>query len=184
MDIQIVGRNVEATDILKNYISKKVEKLKRYFDRILKAQVILSTQRGRYFVEVTLNANGVMIRGEEAAADFRTATDAVMDKIERQLKRFKGKLVKKYRMRVPEQPAVSIDDLKQDITPSEKIEEEEPKIVKVKKISFKPMSPEEAVLQMELVGHDFFVFTNDKTEEVNVVYKRKDGNYGLIEPGE
>jgi putative sigma-54 modulation protein len=175
MIIKISGKNIDITEALRNQINKKVGKLERYFQPDTEAQVTMSVENYRHIVEVTIYFNGVVIRAEESTDDMYTSIDRVLDKLERQIHKHRTKLEKKFRTGAfkYDKPIFSA-----------KIEPEEyhPKIVKTKKFAIKPMTVDEAVLQMDLLGHSFFVFTNGETEEVNVLYKRKDGNYGLIEP--
>ncbi|MEW6081188.1 MAG: ribosome-associated translation inhibitor RaiA [Bacillota bacterium] len=172
MHIAVRGKNVEVTDALKEYVEKKVGKIEKYFNSPLSAQVTLGIERGRHIVEVTVPVDSMLLRGEEDATDMYASVDLVVEKIERQIRKYKTRLNRKLRYTMAREPA--------GVQPE--LEEEETRIVKVKKVPVKPMSPEEAVMQMNLIGHDFYVFANGETGDVNVVYKRKDGNYGLIEP--
>ncbi len=169
----ISGKHMEVTNALKDYVSKKIGKLEKYFKEIAEVQVTLSVEKERHIVEVTILVNGIILRGEEETGDMYTSIDMVIDKLEKQIEKYKTKLYKKYRK------SFRFNDVE---VANQKEENNEPKIVKTKRFAIKPMPVEEAVLQMDLLGHDFFVFTNAKTDEVNVVYRRKDGNYGLIEP--
>lgn len=176
MKVNILGKNIEVTDGLRNAVEKKLSKLDKFFEDEQEAFVTLSVQKARQIIEVTIRFNGVLLRSEEANADMYAAIDIVSDKLERQIVKHKSRLERKYHVNVP---------LKYKNIPAYEYaadEVKEPKIVKTKRFAVKPMSAEEAVLQMDLLGHDFFVYSNDKSGEVNVVYKRKDGNYGLIEP--
>ena len=178
----MTGRHMSVTPALEEHATKRLEKLERYFDHIIDAHVVTSILRNWHIVEITLSANGVILRAEERTGDMYQSIDEAVDKLERQLKRHKGKLHSRSRGAVRAQ-----------VLPAEQTEEapeeedhagELAPIVRTKAIPMKPMSPEEATLQMELVGHDFFVFQNGETEQINVVYRRKDGDYGLIEPEE
>lgn len=174
MKITVAGKNIEITNALRNVVENKLEKLNKYFQPDVEAQVTLSVEKSRQIIEVTIPFNGVILRGEESTEDMYASIDLVMDKLERQIRKQKTKLQKRMHgdsLRFQFIPDYEGDKLK-----------EESKIVKTKRFAIKPMSSEEAVLQMELIGHNFFVFENGDTGEVNVVYKRKDGNYGLIEP--
>lgn len=176
MKINILGKNIQVTEGLRNAVEKKLSRLDKFFENEQEAFVTLSVQKARHIIEVTIRFNGVLLRGEEANSDMYAAIDIVSDKLERQMVKHKSRLERKYHINVP---------LKyKDIPAYEYSADEvrEPKIVKTKRFAIKPMSAEEAVLQMDLLGHDFFVYSNAKTGDVNVVYKRKDGNYGLIEP--
>lgn len=175
MNIMISGKNVEVTDALRDTVESKILKLTKYFSKGAEVQATLSVEKNRQIIEVTIPINGSVLRAEESTDDMYTSIDKVVDKLIRQLKKHKSKLesrmIKYETIRFENIPAY--EDSKDDL---------EPKIVKTKRFAVKPMSSEEAVLQMELVGHNFFVFADADTDEVNVVYKRKDGNYGLIEP--
>jgi len=172
------GKNIEVTPALKNYVEKKLGRLEKYFDIPLRVQVTLGVQRGRHIVEVTVPINGMFLRGEEEVDDMYAAIDSVVDKLERQIHKYKTKINRKARQRDPRQAPI-ITDLVPDL---EEELEAEPKVVRVKRIPLKPMDVEEAILQMNLLDHDFFVFRNAEDEQTYVVYRRKDGNYGLIGP--
>ncbi len=176
MNIILSGKNVDITDSLRDQVNKKVKKLERYFEPGTEAQVTLTVQKNRHIIEVTIPFDGVIIRAEESTNDMYTSIDMVLDKLERQIHKHRTKLERKIRTGAfrHEKPLFS-----EQIQSDEVVES---KVVKTKRFAIKPMGTEEAVLQMDLIGHSFFVFTNAETEEVNVVYKRKDGNYGLIEP--
>jgi putative sigma-54 modulation protein len=175
MRIIVSAKNMELTNALKNVVEKKLSKLDRYFDPLVEARATLSVEKNRQTIEVTIPFGGIVLRGEETNEDMYASIDLVVDKIERQIRKQKTKLARRNHMSalkfqfIPDQ-----DDTEEEDT--------EPKIVRTKRFAFKPMSPEEAVLQMEMLGHDFFIYQNADSEEINVVYKRKDGNYGLIEP--
>ena len=176
MKVTVIAKNIQLTPALKNMVEKKISKLDKYFEPSIEAKATLSVQKNRLIVEVTIPFNGVILRCEECTEDMYKSIDLVEEKLQRQIRKQKTKLAKKNSggsLRFP------------DFYPAEVSDEEEPstaKIVKTKNFNVKPMSEEEAVLQMELIGHSFFVFQDAETNKVNVVYKRKDGNYGLIEP--
>jgi putative sigma-54 modulation protein len=174
--ITIRGKNAVVTDALKSYLEKKLTRLTRYFDSIQEAQVTVSTVGDNYSVEVTIPLNGGMIlRGEDMSREsFYEAVDAVSEKLERQVRKYHTRLYRKFRNQ-------GLKALIAEMGESGK-KEEEATIVKTKRFMMKPMPVDEAILQMNLLGHDFYVFRNAETEQVNVLYKRKDGNYGLIEP--
>lgn len=176
MRITISGKNVEITDALRQQIIKKVSKLERYFDENTEAQITLSVEKNRHIMEVTIPFNGVVLRAEEYTDDMYKTLDSVLDKLEKQIHKYRTKLDKRMKSGAfkYDKPLFS-DKFEEESEPS-------PKVVKTKRFAVKPMGVEEAILQMELLGHNFFVFTNADSDEVNVVYKRKDGNYGLIEP--
>lgn len=176
MKVKVIGKNIEVTEALKNIIEKKLSRLDRYFDSNVEAHTTLRVQKNNHTIEVTIPFNGVILRAEELNEDMYVSIDIVIDKLERQIRKQKTRLERRNHG----------NSLKFQSIPQYADNEEEnidSKIVKIKKFSFKPMSAEEAVLQMELLGHSFFVYMNDDSSEVNVVYKRKDGNYGLIESG-
>jgi putative sigma-54 modulation protein len=175
MQLIIQGKNIEVTDRLQEYIEKKVGKLDRYLPTITEARMELSVEdaksaKDRQVAQLTVRSKGTFLRAEERTADMFASIDSVVDKMYRQIVRYKGK---RYgRGRGPG-----------EIPPVEEFEEETPpRIVRTKRFQVAPMDEEEAVEQMELLGHDFFVFFNVNSNEVNVIYRRKDGNYGLIEP--
>lgn len=173
MRITISGRNIVVTEALKEKINKKLSKFEKFFGENSEAHATLSVEKGRHIFEVTIPFNGIILRGEESTDDMYMSIDNVVEKLERQVRKQKTKLERKmkdYNLRF---------DTLFDNTPD--TDDEELKIVRTKKFTIKPMPAEEAAMQMELLGHSFFVFSNSETEEVNVIYKRKDGNYGLIE---
>ncbi|MDR5659798.1 ribosome-associated translation inhibitor RaiA [Serpentinicella sp. ANB-PHB4] len=175
MNIIISGRNVEVTDALRDAVEQKVSKLSKYFEMDTEVQATLSVEKNRQIIEVTIPMSGTILRAEEATEDMYSSIDRVVDKLVRQLKKYKTKLEKRN---------VKYDTIRFENIPTyePKDDYEDSKIVKTKRFPVKPMGSEEAVLQMELIGHNFFVFANADTDEVNVVYKRNDGQYGLIEP--
>lgn len=168
MMISVRGKNIDVTNALKEYVEKKLAKLERYID-LSEVQVTLTVEKGTHKVEVTIPVNGMILRGEEETGDMYASIDMVVDKIEKQINRYKARFNKKARVEGKAEPVVEGGY-------------EIPEIKKTKRFAFKPMPVDEAVMQMNMLGHSFFVFSNAETEEVNVVYKRKDGNYGLIEP--
>jgi putative sigma-54 modulation protein len=176
MDIRFVTRNVQISDTSKEYMESKLSKLEKFFDRILDTQIVVSYTRGMHVVEITSNVNGVIMRGEEHAPDMRKAFDKALKNIERQIKRHKSYLQDRVQMKT--------HDISFGIESFETyaVDEEEILFERRKRVPVKAMTPEEATLQMNLLGHDFFVFKNADTGLINVVYKRKNGGYGLIEP--
>lgn len=186
MLIQVKGRNIEVTEALKNYANKKVRKLEKHFQDIKEAVVTLSVQRGLHIVEVQLEGDGVLLRGEERrGTDMYGSIDQVVEKLETRVKRFKGKRHGRSTEDGPKEKEAIKEELMTEAfgEESEDIDAEPmPTIVRTKRFPMKPMTAEEAAQQMELLHHSFFVFLNSETEDVNVVYKREDGNYGLIEP--
>lgn len=186
MKFNIRGNNIEVTTALREYVEKKLSKLERYFDAppASDVHVTLNVIKDVQVVEVTIPLTGVILRAEEKSEDMYASIDMVVDKLERQIRKHKTKANRKIRQKggmkslfkestsqAGSPAAVSIDE-----------EDETYELVKTKRFDFKPMDVEEAILQMNMIGHNFFVFANMDTEEVNVVYKRNDGRYGLIEP--
>ena len=176
MRYTITGRNIEITDGLKKAVEEKLHKLGKYFTEDTEAKITLSVQKEEHKIEVTIPTKQGLIRAEEVSEDMYVSIDKVEDIIERQIKKFKNKLVDR------KQSGVSFSELFINEEDSDVEEEDEIKIVKTKRFSIKPMDPEEACLQMELLAHDFYVFRNAISDEICVVYKRKDGKYGIIEP--
>ena len=174
MKFIITGRNIEVTEGLKAAIYEKLGKLERYFTPDTEIHVTLSVQKDSQKIEVTIPVKGNLIRSEQASSDMYVSIDLVEEVIERQLRRYKTRLI----AQTQNVESFSASFLESEDEP----ENEGIKIVKTKKFAIKPMDAEEACLQMELLGHSFYVFFNSETEETNVVYKRKGGTYGLIEP--
>ncbi len=180
MDLSIKGKNLEVTDRLQDYVEKKVGKLDRYLPSISEAWVELSMEetkaaQDRQVCQVTVRSNGTILRAEERSDDIFASIDAVLDKMYRQIARYKGK--RKNRWRGANAP---LEPLPVDL--EEELEEEPSRIVRFKRFPMVPMGPEEAVEQMELLGHDFFVFYNAEEGQINVLYRRKGGDYGVIQP--
>mgnify|MGYP001392321173 CR=1 FL=1 len=176
MRISITGKNLEISDYLRDLVEKKVGKLERYFPQDTEALVTLSVEKNRHIVEVTIPFEGGIIRGEEITGDMYASIDNVLDKLEKQIIRHRTKLEKSLRSGAFRYDEPLFGGSYGDA------EEDGPRIVRVKRFNIKPMSEEEAMLQIEMVGHSFYVFINSDTNRMNVLYKRKDGNYGLIEP--
>ena len=166
----IVARRFNLTEDIKERIDKKLKKLDKYFPEVLDATVTLSEKRGRETVEITFFRNGTIFRAEETEKDVLTALDRAIDVLERQIRKNKTRLEKKIHI-TKEFPVSTVEE------PEEVI-----KVTKKKKFEMLPMSVEEAVMQMNLLSHSFFVFRNGTTGAINVVYKRKDDEYGVIEP--
>lgn len=175
MKFVISGKNIEVTAGLKDTITRKLGKLERYFTPDTEIIVTLSVEKERQKIEVTIPVKGNIIRSEQVSSDMYVSIDLVEEIIERQLRRYKTKLI----ARQQEGGNFSQEFYEEDDTPEG---EEDIRIVRTKRFGIKPMYPEDACIQMELLGHDFFVFCNAETDEVNVVYRRKDGSFGLIEP--
>ena len=176
MNFIITGRKVEVTDGLRERIHKRLGKLDKYFKDDPEVRVTLSVAKDRHTIEVTIYSRGVIYRAEDTDTDMYAAIDKVVDVIERQMRRHKTHLEKKLKKEAFDIPYMDLDEKEESVA-----EESEFNVVKVKKFTFKPMSVEEAILQMNLLGHQFFVFDNAETEAVSIVYNRKDGNYALIE---
>ena len=177
MRYTITGRNIEVTPGLKAAVEKKIGKLEHFFTPDTEVFVALSAQKDMQKIEVTIPVKGNTIRAEESSTDMYVSIDLVEEIIERQIRRYRKKLIDK------KQAALSfsknfIDEGEEDETSYD----DEILIVKTKRFAVKPVNPEEACLQMEMLGHNFYVFLNSDTDQVNVVYKRKNGTYGLIEP--
>ncbi|MBM3189173.1 MAG: ribosome-associated translation inhibitor RaiA [Chloroflexi bacterium] len=177
MDIQVRGKNVEVSDVLRSYIEKKVSKLDRFLPNIDGAQVDLAVQstksaQDRQVAQITLRGNGVLLRAEERSSDMRASLDQALEKLERQIKRYKGKRWRsKARTLESEVVEVAGEESEADL-----------EIVRTKRFEARPMQVEEAIEQMELLGHDFFVFLNASSSSINVVYRRRDRGYGLLIP--
>ncbi len=174
MKFIIVGKNIDVTPGLKDAIEHKLGKLERYFTPDTEIHVTLSVQREHQKMEVTIPVKGNIIRSEQESDDMYVTIDLVEEVIERQLRKYKNKLIARH------QEGNNFN--KELFDSDETIDTDEIKIVRTKKFGIKPMFPEDACVQMELLGHNFFVFCNAETDEVCVVYKRKDGTFGLIEP--
>ena len=174
MKVTVIARNIELTQALKDTVENKLSKFERYFESDVEAKASLSVQKNRQIVEVTIPINGAILRAEESTDDMYQSIDFVEEKLERQIRKQKTKLAKrKY------SDSVKFNAIKDWDEDNEK--ENESKVVKVKRFAMKPMDVEEAILQMELVGHNFFVYQDAESGDVNVLYKRNDGQYGLIE---
>ena len=177
MRLQVKGKNLDVSDSIRSYAEEKLRKLERQLADPTQIELELSVERNpsisaNHVAEATIWTKGPTLRAREASADMRASIDQLVDKLERQVTRYR----QKRRRRTGRDNGSNLGGQ----PPSN--ERSEPTIVKTKQFAVKPMSPEEAVLQLELVGHDFFVFENAETGEINVVYRRRDGDYGLIEP--
>jgi putative sigma-54 modulation protein len=186
MDILIKGRNMPVTEALERYAWEKVERVARFFDderTASRAEVELVHERNRAVsepevAEATLFINGSVLKASEASEDMYASIDGMSDKLERQVKRFRGRQIDRWQGQLKNTPDVAPDEAQPFV-----VEEEiETRIVRTKQFQMKPMGAEEAVLQLELLDHDFYVFTSADTGDINVVYRRRDGDYGLIEP--
>jgi len=180
MNYNIRGENIEVTDAIRDYVEKKVNKLERYFNSGITSDVYvnLSVYNEEQRIEVTIPMTNLLLRAEEEHVDLYAAIDLVVDKLERQIRKHKTKINRKFRQDGNVKKAFA------DLMPEEQKEEDsnEIEIVRTKRFNLKPMDSEEAILQMDMLGHTFFVFENAESGDTNVVYRRKDGRYGLIEP--
>ena len=173
MKVTVMSKNIEITPALREMIEKKISKLDKYFEKEVDAKVTISVQKSRHIVEVTIPFSGIMLRAEEATEDMYKSIDMVEEKLVRQIRKQKTKLSRKYNQ------SLRFAEIATDL---EEVEETKGKIVRTKTFAVKPMNSEEAVLQMELLGHNFFVYQDTDTNNISVLYKRKDGNYGLLDP--
>jgi len=172
MNIIVTGRHLEVTPAIRDYAEGKVKKFEKYISPISEAQVTLTVEKYRHKAEILLKANGVMIQAESVTEEIYSSIDEVIEKLERQIKKYKEKLTSRRK------------DNRQEAIPRAPVEEEhhDIRIIKRKRFAMKPMTPDEAALQMDLLDKDFFVFTNSYSGIINVIYRRKDGDFGLIEP--
>lgn len=184
MKVNITGKNYVIYDKLEDTIEKKLSRLDKYFSEDIVANVVLSQKRGRDKIEVTINAKGVVFRGEELNSDIYEAIDKVVDKLANQMSKFKGKLQRRYndnkalKFEFDETEAAAEEDDEE----AESFEEiYDTPVVKTKKFELRPMDVDEAILEMEMLGHNFFVYLDMETDSVNVVYKRNGGSYGVLE---
>ena len=175
MRITVTGRNINLTEGIKEAVEEKLSKLEKYFAADTDVFVTLSVEKDRQKIEVTIPTKGHVIRSEQVSNDLYVSIDLVEETIEKQLKKYRTRLVSK--------KLNAAESFKQEFIDAEEYDDDdEIKIVRTKRFGMKPMYPEDACIQMDLLGHDFFVFRNAETDEVNVVYKRKGNTYGIIEP--
>lgn len=189
-NIIVQGRRTTVSPALRAYVEEKLGKLRRYIDQIQEAQVVLSVGKDRqvgraHIAEVTIWGDGLVLRGSHSSEDMHVSVDAVVEKLEKQIGKFRSRLIEKRRIdasrtrrRREVQAAVALRKVEQPPDAPGLPKE----IVRTKRFAMKPMTAEDALIQMELLGHDFFVFRNTQSQEVNVLYRRKNGDYGLIEP--
>jgi len=176
MELQITGQNIELSPPVRRYVERKLGKLSRYLPSIIETKVEITEQKTkspqqRYLVRVSVDSSGTLLHGEERGQDLFTAIDKVAEVMNRQIEHHKGKLYEKGRGN-----SLARGKFSREAEPAQR------EVVKIKRFAIKPMSVAEAIDQMEVLGHDFFLFFNADTEEINLLYRRKDGNYGLIEP--
>jgi putative sigma-54 modulation protein len=187
MDVTVKGRNISVTEALERYATEKVERIARFFDdgrSVSRAEVELIHERNSSnpepeVADTTFFINGTVLKAKVASADMYASIDLMADKLERQVRRYRGRQLDRWHGQRERHASV---EAPQPVVVEEEADEIEARIVRTKQFQMKPMTPEEAALQMELLDHAFFVFTNADTDEINVVYRRRDGNYGLIEP--
>ncbi|MDY6879920.1 MAG: ribosome-associated translation inhibitor RaiA [Desulfatiglans sp.] len=177
MDISVTFRHTEPMESLKSYAEDKISKINKYLDSPLEAHIVLTVEKFRHQADVTLSLNGTIIKGVEETGDMYSAIDQVMDKIEKQVKRHLSK-VRNHRSENIRGEGATIAEETEDASA---IAAQEP-VIEVEKVDGKPMDPEEAAMQLNLSRQDFLVFRNAKSREINVIYKRGDGNLGLIQP--
>lgn len=186
MKYNIRGQRMEVTDALRDYVEKKLSRLEKYFEATPESdvQVTMSVTKGLHVIEVTIPLPGLLLRAEEKRDDMYASIDCVVDKLERQIRKYKTKLNRKFRnmnmSRLFKEEAAGNGG----IATISAVDEDQAELVRTKRFSMKPMDVEEAILQMNMVGHSFYVFVNADTREVNVLYRRNDGKYGLIEVAE
>ncbi len=174
MQFIITGRNIDITPGLRSAVEDKIGRLEKYFAPDTVVNVTLTVDKDRHKIEVTIPVKGSIIRSEQVSSDMYVSIDLAQEIIERQLKRYKSKLIDKHQQ--------ATASFKKEYIENEYFDEEEIRIERVKKFDIKPMYPEDAAVQMELLGHSFYIFVNADTDQTNVIYKRKGGSYGLIEP--
>lgn len=175
MKLKVIGKSIVVTDALRDRVENKMGKLEKFFNPDTEVHATLSVERNRQIVEITIPFKGMVFRAEQSNDDMYAAIDKAADVLGKQIIKNKTKLEKRFKGEM-----VNFEHLEQHY--SEDIEEETNKIIRIKKFDVKPMPADEAILEMNLLGHEFYMFTNSESEAINVIYKRKDGNYGLIEP--
>lgn len=181
MAINVRGKNIEVTQALRDYVEKRVKRVTKYFSAIGDISAYLTVEKNKHIVEVTVYANGIILRAEDSGIDMYACIDAVVEKIEKQIDKHKTKLAKRFK------GSGNAHTFHENLLPMNEVKDEESysdefKVVKSKRFTIKPMMIDEAIMQMNLLGHDFFVYFDGDEEAINVVYKRKNGQYGLISP--
>ncbi|MBI5047784.1 MAG: ribosome-associated translation inhibitor RaiA [Deltaproteobacteria bacterium] len=180
MNITVMFRHIDSSDALRNYAIEKAERVRKYLGEPIEVHWVLSVEKFRHIADITIIANGATIKGEEQTEDLYSAIDKVMDKMEKQVKKYKEK-IKSHKISSSAKPL----NAKLNILSSEGLgETAEPKIIKTENFFIKPMSIDEAVMQIDLLNNDFMVFTDAASNNINVLYRRRDGNYGLIDTGQ
>jgi ribosome hibernation promoting factor len=177
MQVTVTFRHIEPTDALRQYAEGKLQRLSKYLHRPMDAHVILSVLKKNHRAEIHLSANGTSLFSEEVTSDLYSAIDLALDKVERQVKKLSAKR-KNHQAEHAPMPGLRLQVLSHDRVDERGV----PEVIRTRRIPAKPMSVEEAVMQMDLTNNEFFVFRNAQSETLNVIYRRKDGNYGLIEP--
>ena len=177
METNITFRNLSATEAIKSYAREKVERVHKYLDQVSEAHVVLAVERHLHHADITVHAGHFFLRGREASDDLYASIDKAMDKIERQLKRYKEKLKDRRGQPHHNEGGIKVRHAVVEVADASP----EPKVIKSTELSAKPMSVDEAIMQMNLIERDFLVFQNDQSQDINVIYRRTDGNFGLIE---
>lgn len=178
MDITVRGKNIEVTPALRDYVEKKVGRITKYFSDVKDVHAVLFVKKSEQIIELTVSVNSIILRAQESTNDMYTSIDLVVDKIERQLTKHKTKLNKKFRNAAEH----AVNKFHSDLLPDLQFDEEDFEVIRTKRFSIKPMTVEEAIMQMNLLSHDFFVYFDGEENAIRVVYKRSDGGYGLIAP--
>lgn len=183
LHVIVQGKHISVPPAVREYAEEKLGRLVRYFDHVQDAQVVLSAERrgnlGKaQVVEVSVRGDGIVLRGEEASADMYASIDLVTEKLKKQIERYRSKFIDRWRQQESRKKTQALARARRALRAGPA----EPQVVRVKRFAMKPMTAEDAALHMELLGHSFFAFRNASTMEVNVLYRRNDGNYGVIEP--
>lgn len=182
MNVKMTGRHMEMTDALKSYIEAGLGKLKTHFDRVIDADVVLAVEKHRHIAEISLHANGIRIHGKESSPDMYASVDAVLSKIDRQVRRYKDRINQHQPRASKESRDYQHQIIEMEEEPALPGADARHRVVLREKLPLKPMSVDEATMQLDLIDDDFLVFSNAETQQVNVLYAREDGTYGLIEP--
>ncbi len=185
MDITVTFRHMDAIESVRDYAEEKISKIDKYLDTVSEAHIVLSIEKFRHTADVTLNINGTRIKGVEETEDMYSAIDQVMDKIEKQVKKYLSKSrTRRSTDSIKEggMPQELREQVGEDLEEEESLDAEEGAAIEVEKMVAMPMDPEEAAMQLSMSQRDFYVFRNPRSKEINVLYRRSDGNLGLIEP--
>lgn len=179
MQITVTFRHMDSVDTLRKYVEEKISKAKKYVSRPIEASAVLSVEKHRHIAEISILVNRIMIKGKEETGDMYSSIDLVMDKIDRQLRKYKERLKEHKTI----DPGIKNLSARVNVLTPQSLEEKgEPKVIRSENLSIKPMFVDEAAMQLELSSHEFLVFLDASSQKVNVIYRRKDGNFGLIEP--